>query len=104
MIHNPGTPPDAGLADPGPDVMVVCEEDYARYRSDEIQQRLRELHYDRARCGYMVNSVPGDEMEALVHELRYRGAYLFVTEVSGDFYERFGATSWSAFMEALQSA
>lgn len=89
-------------------MMVVCEEPYARYRSDEVQHRLRELHYDRTRCGYQLNAVPLEESEEegggiakVVEELRHRAAYLFVTEVAGDFYERFGPTSWGAFMQAM---
>lgn len=119
MIHNPGTPPDAGLAvaDPrGADIMIVCEEPYPRYRSDEVQDRLEELHYDRERVGYMINEVPTgggcgeegdgkgeDELRPLVEELRHRGKYLFVTEVVGDFYERFGPTSWKSFVEAMDA-
>jgi len=103
VVHNPGTPPDAELANPGPDIILVCEEPYGRYRSDEVQQRLCELPYDRARSGYMLSEVPVDELGPLVSELRHRGGYLFVTEVSGDFYERFGPTSWDVFMKAMQS-
>ncbi|KAE8387015.1 Spherulation-specific family 4 [Aspergillus alliaceus] len=81
VIHNPGTPPDAALANPEPDLILTCEEPYSRYRSNEVQRRLRQLHYDRTRCG---------------------AAYLFVTELFGEFYERFGPNSWTVFIEALQ--
>ncbi|PYH91622.1 hypothetical protein BO71DRAFT_358977 [Aspergillus ellipticus CBS 707.79] len=102
VVHNPGTPPDYTMAaDPGPDLILVCEEPHPRYRSNEVQHRLRELHYDRVRCGYMISQVPRDEIRALVHDLRQRAAYVFITEIEGDFYERFGPYSWGALMEAL---
>ncbi|RAK95347.1 spherulation-specific family 4 protein [Aspergillus ibericus CBS 121593] len=104
VVHNPGTPPDAEMADAGPDLIFVCEEPYARYRTNEVQHRLRELHYHRDRCGYMVTEVPCQEIPALVRDLRHRATYIFVTEIVGDFYERFGPTSWGAMMEALVEA
>ncbi|PIG69296.1 cell surface spherulin 4-like protein [Aspergillus arachidicola] len=103
VIQNPGTPPDAPLANIGPDLILTCEEPYSRYRSNEVQQRLRQLHYDRARCGFMIHSVPRDDLRPLVHDLRHRAAYLFVTELFGEFYERFGPNSWTTMVEASQS-
>ncbi|KAB8201495.1 Spherulation-specific family 4 [Aspergillus parasiticus] len=103
VIQNPGTPPDAPLANIGPDLILTCEEPYSRYRSNEVQQRLRQLHYDRARCGFMIHSVPRDDLRPLVHDLRHRAAYLFVTELFGEFYERFGPSSWTTMVEASQS-
>ncbi|KAE8151471.1 Spherulation-specific family 4-domain-containing protein [Aspergillus avenaceus] len=99
----PGTPPDAGLGDLQPDLIITCEESYSRYRSTEVQHRLRDYHYDRTRCGYVIHSVPMPEIHSLVHELRHRAAYLFVTELFGEFYERFGPSSWSAFAQALHA-
>lgn len=102
VVHNPGTPPDAGLANTCPDLILTCEEPYERYRSDEVQHRLAELPYDRVRCGYMINAVPVGELTGLVRELRDRATYVFATEVEGDFYERFGPTSWKQLMHALK--
>lgn len=68
-----------------------------------MQHRLAELPYERGRCGYMINAVPVSELAGLVRELRERAAYLFVTEVEGDFYERFGPTSWEGLMHALKA-
>ncbi|KAE8355716.1 Spherulation-specific family 4 [Aspergillus coremiiformis] len=103
VIHNPGTPPDAALTRTlKPDLILTCEESYARYRSTEVQRRLHDLHHDRIRSGYVIHSVPMHHLRPLVLELRHRGAYLFVTEFFGEFYERFGPRSWTAFMEALQ--
>ena len=103
VIHNPGTPPDAELADPGPDVIITCEEPYHRYRGKEVQQRLKEYHYDRAKSGYMISAVPGDEIGQIVQELCHRGAYLFVTALVDDFYESFGK-SWGDFVAAMELA
>ncbi|KAL4783563.1 Spherulation-specific family 4 [Aspergillus varians] len=103
VVHNPGTAPDASLAQTA-DLTFVCEESYERYRSDEVQRWLGLHPIDRARAGYMISGVPVDELHALVQELRHRSAYLFVTEVVEDFYESFGARSWGNFMQALQAA
>jgi hypothetical protein len=92
------------LANPGPDLILACEEAYSRYRSNEVQSRLRDYPYERVRCGYVIHSVPIQNLRPLVHDLRHRAAYLFVTELFGQFYERFGPSSWTAFLEALQEA
>ncbi|KAL4914635.1 Spherulation-specific family 4 [Aspergillus aurantiobrunneus] len=103
IIHNPGTAPDASLAESA-DLTFVCEEPYERYRSDEVQNWLALHPFDRSRAGYMISGVPVDKIHALVRELRHRAAYLFVTEVVDDFYESFGPRSWGDFMQALQVA
>jgi hypothetical protein len=77
------------------------EESYAQYQSAALQEQLSYLHYDRSRCGYIVHSVPGDEVKRLVHDLRLRGEYLFVTDLCENYYIRFGS-SWSDFIEAMQ--
>lgn len=102
MLHNPGTPPDAELANPGPDVFVICEEPYERYRGKEVQTRLKDYHYEQARSGYMISGVPRAEIPALMQELSYRGAYLFVTALVNDFYESFD-DSWSEFIAAFET-
>lgn len=50
----------------------------------------------------MINAVPVGELTGLVRELRDRATYVFATEVEGDFYERFGPTSWKQLMHALK--
>lgn len=101
VVHNPGTPPDATIAQSA-DMFFICEESYPRYRSDEVQTWLGRFNYDRTRAGVMINEVPMDDLENLVHELRHKAKYIFITEIAGDFYERFGPTSWGAFMHALK--
>jgi hypothetical protein len=103
VIHNPGTPPDAELADSGPDVIITCEEPYHRYCGGEVQKRLKEYHYDRAKSGYMISAVPANEISEVVQELCHRGAYLFVTDLVDDFYESFGK-SWGDFVAAMDTA
>ncbi|KAH8586589.1 cell surface spherulin 4-like protein [Bisporella sp. PMI_857] len=105
VIHNPGTPPDPGLVAPvpdGPDIVVTCEESYDRYRGNEVQKRLKEYHYDRARSGCIISAVPRDEMGSFVQELRHRGAYLFATDLVHDFYEDFGS-GWHDFVTAMET-
>jgi hypothetical protein len=102
VIHNPGTIPDASLANPGPDVAAVFEASYAEYRSAAIQERLSSLlPYKRNRCAYFVHSVPVEELKRLVLELRHRGGYLFATDLRENFYVRFGP-SWREFIAAMQ--
>ncbi|RAK84446.1 hypothetical protein BO79DRAFT_240463 [Aspergillus costaricaensis CBS 115574] len=101
VVHNPGTPPDPEMADAGSDLLLVCEEPFARWQTNEVQHRLGELPYPRDRCGYMVTEVPNHHLPALVRDLRRRAAYIFVTEIVGDFYERFGPSSWGMLMESL---
>lgn len=101
MIHNPGTVPEASLATPGADITTVVEESYAQYQSAWLQERLSSLHYDRTKCSFMVHSVPWDEVEQLVHHLRHRGEYVFVTDLSEHYYSRFGS-SWGEFIKAMQ--
>ena len=48
----------------------------------------------------MVHSVPREEVAALVAELRWKGRYLFVTNLSADYYSSFGET-WKVFIDAM---
>ena len=102
-MHNPGTPPDAGLADPGPEVIVTCEEPWQKYKSEQVQKRLRDYHYEQPRSGYMISGVPRNEITLLTQELRHRGAYLFITDLVDNFYESFGP-SWDEFVAAMDTA
>ncbi|KAF2017686.1 hypothetical protein BU24DRAFT_478809 [Aaosphaeria arxii CBS 175.79] len=101
ILHNPGTPPDAGLADPGPDVIFTSEEPYERYRGDEVQKRLREYPYEHARSAFMISAVPKDEIQTAVRDLRKRGRWVFATDLVDDFYESFGE-SWNDFIAAME--
>lgn len=101
MIHNPGTSPDADLANPGPDLTVAVEDSLARFQSAAFQQWLSSCPYGRARRVYMVHSVPSHEVRRLVQMLRHDAAYLFVTDLREDYYCRFGA-SWKEFIAAMQ--
>ncbi|KAL4902076.1 hypothetical protein BDW74DRAFT_181238 [Aspergillus multicolor] len=101
VAHNPGTPPDQRLCPPSTtDLIFTCEESYARFRSDEVQTWLEAHPFDRDRAGYMLSGVPVHELRGLVAELRTRAAWIFVTDVQVDFYERFGE-AWGPFVRAL---
>jgi spherulation-specific family 4 protein len=102
VIHNPGTPPDTDLAKPGPDITTVLEESFAQWQSSAVQERLQMVPYERARCAYMVHSVPKVAIKELVKELRHRGKYLFVTDLFENYYARFGSC-WKDFVDAMQS-
>lgn len=102
VIHNPGTIPEATLANPGPDVAAVFEASFAEYRSPAIQERLSSLlPYKRNRCAFFVHSVPAEEVKPLVLELRHRGKYLFATDLRENFYVQFGP-SWREFIAAME--
>jgi spherulation-specific family 4 protein len=103
VIHNPGTPPDAEMAEPGPDVIITCEESYDNFKGYEVQKRLKDLHYDRERSGYMISGIPTEEIGQAVKELATRGTYIFATDLVEDFYESFGI-SWVAFITAVEEA
>ena len=101
MIHNPGTVPDTALAKPGPDVTTVVEESFVVYQSTELQKRLSKLlRYDREKCSFMVHSVPRVHIQGLTRSLRWRGKYLFVTDLCEDFYCHFGP-SFKDFCDAM---
>ncbi|ORY18990.1 cell surface protein [Clohesyomyces aquaticus] len=108
LIHNPGTPPDAELAPEaslrisGPDVVITSEEPYVRFHSEEVQKRLKDYHYDRARSGYLISGIPKDEIGEAVRELSDRGAFIFATDLVEDFYESFGE-SWTSFVAAIDA-
>jgi hypothetical protein len=102
VIHNPGTPPDTDLAKPGPDVTTVLEESFASWQSAVVQERLQTVPYGRARCAYMVHSVPKIAIRDLVQELRHRGKYLFVTDLFENYYVGFGSC-WKDFVDAMHS-
>jgi hypothetical protein len=100
VISNPGTVPDARLENPGPNVAAVVEEPYTAYRSWALQTRLTTLRHDRSRYGYIVHSVPRNEMKNLVAQLRRRGQHVFVTDLCKDFYCHFGP-GWEDFVEMM---
>jgi hypothetical protein len=129
IIHNPGTPPDYGLAPPpapfpstikstpittdiepdkdassptyGPDIILTCEEPHAQYLSSEVQRRLEEYYYPPSRSGYMISGVPLGEIAEVVQDLKGRGRYVFATDLVDDFYESFGE-SWNDFVAAVE--
>ncbi|KAF1999705.1 hypothetical protein P154DRAFT_467035 [Amniculicola lignicola CBS 123094] len=102
VIHNPGTPPDAGLGSTGADVIVTCEEPYERYRGTEVQKRLQDYPYGRVRSAYMISAVPRAEMAVTVRELSNRGLFVFATDLVDNFYESFG-DSWDDFVASFES-
>jgi hypothetical protein len=99
-IHNPGTSSDARLANPGPDVSVVVETSYQQFLTKNDQDWLKTSVYDRAHTAYMVHSVPVDKIRAVTLALRQRAEYLFITDLTENFYESFGK-SWDNFVAAM---
>jgi hypothetical protein len=81
-------------------VTAIVEESFAQYRSNSIQERLHLQGLNRAKCCYIVHTVPKDELKPLVHQLRKRGEYLFVTDLCENYYSQFGP-GWKDFVEAM---
>ncbi|KAH7091996.1 cell surface protein [Paraphoma chrysanthemicola] len=102
VVHNPGTPPDAGLASPVlVDIVVTCEEPFQRYATEEVQKRLGDYFFDRLRSGYQISGVPKEQMPQVTRELRRKGAFVFATSLVDDFYESFGEC-WDSFVAAME--
>ncbi|TKA72815.1 hypothetical protein B0A49_05479 [Cryomyces minteri] len=101
VVHNPGTMPDSSLTRRRPDVTAVLEESYTRYESHKPHEQRALQQYGRAGCSYILHSVPAKEVKQIVHELRHRAEFLFVTDLRERYYERFGPT-WDDFIEAMQ--
>jgi Spherulation-specific family 4 len=83
-------------------VSTVTEESFTQWQSQAVQQRLSMVPYDYARSAYMVHSVPVDDVRGLVRQLRHRGKYLFVTDLSEHYYVQFGS-SWREFIDAMHN-
>lgn len=65
-----------------------------------MQERLLLHQLDRSKCCFIVHTVPKEELKLLVHDLRQRGEYLFVTDLCADYYSQFGP-GWKDFIEAM---
>lgn len=101
VVHNPGTPPDSGLAGADmADVIITCEEPYERYASDQVRDRLREYFVDRTRAGHQISNVPLDRIYDVTKQLRHEVGFVFATSLSQDFYESFGEC-WQQFVAAM---
>ncbi|KAF2277317.1 uncharacterized protein EI97DRAFT_395958 [Westerdykella ornata] len=100
VIHNPGTSVDSRVANTGPDAIVVVEESYARFRTEEYQRWLATNPCDREKSSYILHSVPRKEIEGLVMEMKQQAKFLFVTDLTSGFYARFGE-SWDVFVALM---
>lgn len=106
VIYNPGTVPDPEyqiMDSTTPDLTVVAEQNFATYKSEEAEERLKRLlRYDREKCALIIHSVPKEEIGGLVKELKGRGGAIFVTDLCENVYGGFGE-SWTGFVEAMAS-
>jgi hypothetical protein len=103
-VHNPGVVPDPRLNDANTDVTVVFEEAYQVYDSKKAE--LQSLHQNRSQYCYMVHSIPQDmgkrNLEHYIKDLSKHAEYLFLTDLSQNYYESFGP-NWKAFTEIISS-
>jgi hypothetical protein len=104
IIHNPGTVPDSRLAAVQPDITVTFEQSYDLYQSTSTQSMLdRSISsgdYNRSSSSLIVHSVPIDQIETLTLDLVKRAEYVFVTDLTEDYYNSFGP-GWERFVEAV---
>jgi len=101
-VHNPGTPPDEGLATPAMvDIAITCEEPYQKYMGEQTQKRLHDYFFHRQRSGYQISAVPKERIREATRDLRRIGAYVFATSLVDDFYESFGEC-WQEFVAAME--
>jgi len=102
IIHNPGTIPDSRLSDPSIDITVVFEGPYQDYQP--LQAKLASLPDRRSRYSYLIHSIPasisGGDMRKLVDRLSQHAEFLFLTDLSQNFYESFGP-HWRDFIDAI---
>ena len=104
-MHNPGTIPDQRLTNSLTDVTVVFEESFNTYQSR--QNALEALPANRSAYSYMVHSLPAgygySDLESYVNKLCDGAEFLFLTNLSQDYYANWGS-SWNSFVNAITSA
>ena len=100
VMHNPGTVPDERMAESKPDVTAVFEQAYAMFKDESVQESLGSGRYEKAAASIIVHSTPVEEIKGLVDELKGMAEYLFVTDLTEDYYSSFGA-GWDTFVDAV---
>lgn len=83
--------PDRRLNDSNTDATVVYEGPYSSYQSQ--QARLASLPLDRGRYCNILHSLPnyikGRELKKFVNVMSMHAEYLYLTDLSENYYERF---------------
>lgn len=102
IVHNPGTLPDEQLAAMKPEVTAIFEQSYELYKSADVQQQLQNDRYDFAASCLFVHSTPAAEIPAVTREAGQRGKYIFVTDLTANYYNSFGP-GWGVFVETVAS-
>ncbi|TKX25007.1 hypothetical protein C1H76_2784 [Elsinoe australis] len=99
VIHNPGAVPDAGLNSDTTDITIAFESSLDDYQTK--QSALASLPLPRSRYSSLVHSAASSyDMKDLVDRMSRHSAYLFVTDLSTDYYQAFGS-DWSDFVNAV---
>lgn len=100
VIHNPGTIPDEGLNVPNTDVTVVFEDTFESYQ--QRRGTLEGLAGDRSSKSFIIHSVPsGTKLRKLVNQLAKHAEYLFLTDLTSDYYQSFG-DDWQGFVDSMR--
>lgn len=101
MIHNPGVIPDPAYNDTNTDITVVFEDSYPAYQV--ALASLTALPKHRSEYSFMINDVPIMDLVSLqkfVGQLSDLAEYLFLTDLSVNYYESFGSI-WTNFTNSV---
>jgi hypothetical protein len=99
VIHNPGTIPDARFNDSNTDITVVYEGSYSGYL--DRQADITSLPGDRSQYSYLLHSVPvNNELRKSVYLMGQHAQFLFLTSLTEDYYESFGAY-WERIVDVM---
>lgn len=83
---------------------MTFEQSYDLYQSTSTQSMLdRSISsgdYNRSSSSLIVHSVPIDQIETLTLDLAKRAEYVFVTDLTEDYYNSFGP-GWERFVKAV---
>jgi hypothetical protein len=83
---------------------VTSEQSYDLYQSSSTQSMLdRSISsgdYNRSSSSLIVHSVPIDQIETLTLDLAKRAEYVFVTDLTEEYYNSFGP-GWERFVKAV---
>jgi hypothetical protein len=105
VIQNPGAVPNANITNNVTDTQVIFEGAYSDVPSqDTMKAKLDILSNDRSRFTYVVHSMPSNvkqpDLRKLVQDAARNAAFLFVTDLTEDYYESFGSR-WKDFVDSV---
>ena len=99
-MHNPGAVPAEGLVNSLTDITVVFESPYESF-PEVAKENLSKLNGHRSAYSIIVYALSGSvDLSSYVGTLCQSAQYLFVTDLTSDFYAKF-SPNWSDFVSAV---